>query len=221
MLSKTCDHFKAAMVKAQQAERAWHNWYTQQSSTKATTPMAPSPIYQGPDKMPTWAKAASPAAPATPVGGVLRSNPVQAAVQTKPKAVIPVKAKLPCCKRALQTNVEDELPSWARGEPEQQTFAAAASTPILVTKPAVKVAQKPTEWVDKPEPQMWERFLSKSIAAYSLYRPAPNEQLMPLDADGMSTIGPSPSAAPSVVAESLSSWINVPSQIAEQAAEQP
>eukprot|EP00971_Amphidinium_carterae_P110975 2198098-Amphidinium_carterae.1 len=52
LLIKNCDHFKAAMVKAQQAERAWNAWYLQQSSTKATVPMAPSPAYQGEDELP-------------------------------------------------------------------------------------------------------------------------------------------------------------------------
>eukprot|EP00971_Amphidinium_carterae_P232915 4622268-Amphidinium_carterae.1 len=66
---------------------------------------------------------AAPAAPATPVGGVLRPNSAQPAVQSKPKAVVPKisiplkasppKARLPLPKRPLQTNVEDELPSWA------------------------------------------------------------------------------------------------------------
>eukprot|EP00971_Amphidinium_carterae_P337953 6475062-Amphidinium_carterae.1 len=122
MLIKNCDHFKAAMVKAQQAERAWNTWYLQHSSTKATTPMAPSPAYQEEDPIPSWAmgSGSAPAVPATPVGGVLRPNPAQPAVQSKPKAVtpkipVPLKARLPMPKRPLQTNVEDELPLWARG----------------------------------------------------------------------------------------------------------
>eukprot|EP00971_Amphidinium_carterae_P280925 5577209-Amphidinium_carterae.1 len=155
----------------------------------------------------------SPAVPATPVGGVLRPNPVQQAVQSKPKAVtpkmsIPLKARLPMPKRPLPTNVEDELPSWAKGESTQPPAAVAAAPPVLVTKPVTQVEKKPTEWVDQPEPQIWQRFVSNATSAYSLYRPAPTERLMPTDTDGMSTIGPSPSAAPSVVAESLSSWIN-------------
>eukprot|EP00971_Amphidinium_carterae_P157940 3130537-Amphidinium_carterae.2 len=43
--------------------------------------------------------------------------------------------------------------------------------------------------LDMPNPQLWERFASKSTST---------------------------SAAPSVVAESLASWINVPSSITEQ-----
>eukprot|EP00971_Amphidinium_carterae_P309564 6151875-Amphidinium_carterae.3 len=79
----------------------------------------------------------------------------------------------------------------------------------------------PTQWIDMPNPQLWERFVSKGTATYSLYRPAPHEQLVPDESDGLSTIGPSPSAAPSVVAESLASWINVPSSITEQVTAAP
>eukprot|EP00971_Amphidinium_carterae_P070835 1400935-Amphidinium_carterae.1 len=90
-----------------------------------------------------------------------------------------------------------------------------ATAPVLVTKPVTKVEKKPAEWVDQPEPQIWQRFVSNATSAYFLYRPAPTERLMPMDTDGMSTIGPSPSVAPAEAAESLSSWINVPSQIME------
>eukprot|EP00971_Amphidinium_carterae_P144009 2853713-Amphidinium_carterae.1 len=89
-LIKSCDHFKAVMVKAQQAERAWNAWYLQQWSTKATVPMAPSSAYQGKDEL-FWAMSsgAAPAASATSVGGVLRPISAQPAVQSKPKAVVP------------------------------------------------------------------------------------------------------------------------------------
>eukprot|EP00971_Amphidinium_carterae_P204271 4053449-Amphidinium_carterae.1 len=136
MLIKNCDHFKAAMVKAQQAERAWNNWYLQQSSTKATTPMASSPAHHDEDELPSWAMGSTPAVPATPVGGVLRPNPVQHAVQSKPKAAtpkmsIPLKARLLMPKRPLPTNVEDELPSWAKSGSTQPPAAAAAAPPVL------------------------------------------------------------------------------------------
>eukprot|EP00971_Amphidinium_carterae_P070308 1390706-Amphidinium_carterae.2 len=102
----------------------------------------------------------------TPVGGVLRPNPVQPAVQSKPKAVTPkipiplkaspTKARLPMPKRPLQTNVEDELPSWAKAaEPSQPAVAKATDKPVLVTKPVA-----PTEWVDQPEPHTWQPFAS-------------------------------------------------------------
>eukprot|EP00971_Amphidinium_carterae_P006557 129332-Amphidinium_carterae.1 len=158
LLIKNCDHFKAAMVKAQQAERAWQAWYMQQSSTKATVPMAPSPAHHYDDELPSWAQGAAPAAPTpvapmTPVGGVLRPNPSQPAVQSKPKTAVtpkipiplkasPPKARLPMPKRPLQTNVEDELPAWAKAtEPAQPAVAKSIDKPVLVTKPVT-----PTEW---------------------------------------------------------------------------
>eukprot|EP00971_Amphidinium_carterae_P328476 6460376-Amphidinium_carterae.1 len=171
------------MVKAQQAERAWNAWYLQQSSAKATVPMAPSSAYQGKDKLPAWAISleAAPAAPITSVGGVLRPNPAQPAVQSKPKAVVPKisislkasspKARLPMPKRPLQTNVEDELPSWAKfgnvAKPAQPAAAKAIDKPVLVTEPVV-----PTKWIDQPEPHAWQRFVNNATFAYLLYRPA-------------------------------------------------
>eukprot|EP00971_Amphidinium_carterae_P204248 4052964-Amphidinium_carterae.1 len=38
---------------------------------------------------------------------------------------------------------------------------------------------------------------------------------MSVDTDGRSTIGPSPASARSVIAESMSSWVNIPSQITD------
>eukprot|EP00971_Amphidinium_carterae_P309789 6156240-Amphidinium_carterae.1 len=144
-------------------------------------------------------------------------------------------------KRPLQTNVEDELPTWAKEAPSQPAVAKAVDKPVLVTKPVA-----PTEWIDQPEPHIWQRFVNNATSAYSLYRPSPAEPLMSMDSDGMSTIGPSPSIAPfenspqvpmsvdtdgrstvrpspaiarSEVAEPLSSWVNIPSQITDPPAE--
>eukprot|EP00971_Amphidinium_carterae_P059474 1175946-Amphidinium_carterae.1 len=83
----------------------------------------------------------APAVPTTPVGGALRPNPAQPAVQSKPKAAtskiaIPLKARLPMPKRPLPTNVEDELPTWAKSGSTQPPAAVAAAPPVLVTKPS-------------------------------------------------------------------------------------
>eukprot|EP00971_Amphidinium_carterae_P322697 6413708-Amphidinium_carterae.1 len=59
-------------------------------------------------------------------------------------------------KRPLPTNVEDELPTWAKSGSTQPPAAAAAAPPVLVTKPVTKVEKKPMEWVDQPEPQIWQ-----------------------------------------------------------------
>eukprot|EP00971_Amphidinium_carterae_P252201 5007201-Amphidinium_carterae.1 len=66
-------------------------------------------------------------------------------------------------KRPLQTNVEDELPSWAKfgnvAESAQPAAAQAIDKPVLVTKPV-----KPTDWVDQPEPHMWQRFVNNATS---------------------------------------------------------
>eukprot|EP00971_Amphidinium_carterae_P151697 3006835-Amphidinium_carterae.1 len=56
----------------------------QQAETRVTSMRTT----QGEDELPAWAMSlqAAPAAPATPVGGGLRPNPAQPAVQSKPKA---------------------------------------------------------------------------------------------------------------------------------------
>eukprot|EP00971_Amphidinium_carterae_P072120 1426411-Amphidinium_carterae.1 len=131
MLNKTCDHYKQHMIKAQQAERAWH---THQSSTKAAAPVAASTGYCPDDELPDWAKEEpSPqTVPNTPLGGILSCT--DQAKLLLPKATQPVtKARLPLPKRPLATQREDEeMPGWAQQkDPARQASAAAAATPIL------------------------------------------------------------------------------------------
>eukprot|EP00971_Amphidinium_carterae_P120177 2380806-Amphidinium_carterae.1 len=52
---------------------------------------------------------------------------------------------------------------------------------------------------------------SPSVAPFEVNLPT----AMSVDTDGRSTIGPSPASARSVIAESMSSWVNIPSQITE------
>eukprot|EP00971_Amphidinium_carterae_P053064 1045136-Amphidinium_carterae.1 len=60
--------------------------------------MAPSPAHHDEEELPSWAMGAAPAAPAapmTPVGGVLRPNPTQPVVQSKPKTAVVPKIQIP------------------------------------------------------------------------------------------------------------------------------